>query len=199
MRRSINIWKSIDWFSVALYLLLILLGWINIYAAVYNDEYQSIFDVSQRYGKQMIWMLAALVIIIVIFLIDVNFYVFFSYIIYGLVVLSLIAVLFVGKEVHGAKSWFSVAGFQIQPAEFAKFATTLAVARYLSSYNVNLNNFKTYFKVAAIIVIPPLLIILQNDWGSALVYSAFILVLYREGMSELVLLFGVFIIALFIL
>lgn len=199
MQRRVNIWSNIDWLAVAIYLVLIFLGWVNIYAAVYNEEHHSIFDVTQRYGKQLIWISAALVIAFLVFIIDVNFYSYFAYLVYGIMIFLLLAVLLFGLEVHGARSWFQIGNIRLQPSEFAKIATALALARYLSSYNVQLNTFKTYLRVAAIILIPALLILLQNDTGSALVYFTFIIVLYRHGLSASVLLLGLFVIILFIL
>lgn len=199
MRRRVNLWNDLDWITVGLYFLLVLIGWFNIYAAVYNEEHQSIFDFSQRYGKQLIWIFAAVALIILVFTIDINFYSFFAYVIYGLMILLLVAVLVLGKEVHGATSWFEIGGVRIQPSEFAKIATALALAKYLSSFNVQINTFKSYWKIALIILLPSLLILIQNDTGSALVYFSFILVLYREGLSESILLFGFFIIVLFVL
>ncbi|MGE0087928.1 MAG: rod shape-determining protein RodA [Bacteroidales bacterium] len=199
MRSKVSIWNDLDWTTVGLYFLLVLIGWINIYAAVYNEDHQSIFDFSQRYGKQLIWILAAVTIIIIIFTIDVHFYSFFAYFIYGFFILLLIAVLFFGKEVNGARSWFELGGLRLQPSEFAKIATAIVIARYLSSFNVQINTFKAYWKLALLIAIPALLILLQNDTGSALVYAAFIFVLYREGLSESILLLVFFIIVLFVL
>ncbi|MFC2151207.1 rod shape-determining protein RodA [Bacteroidota bacterium] len=199
MQRRINIWSSIDWLTITMYLVLVMLGWINIYASVYNEEHQSIFDFTQRYGKQLIWIAAALIIAFVVFIIDINFYSYFAYLVYGVMIFLLLAVLVFGTKVHGARSWFEIGSFRIQPSEFAKIATALALARYLSSYNVQINKLKSYIKVAAIILAPSLLILLQNDTGSALVYFVFILVLYREGISESILLLGLFVIILFIL
>jgi len=199
MRRRINIWKNIDWITVMLYALLVLLGWLNIYAAVYNEEHHSILDFSQRYGKQLIWIVAAVIIAVTMLLIDVKVYTFFSYMIYGVAVFALLAVLVFGKEVNGARSWFEVGAFRIQPAEFAKIATALALARYLSGFNVQLKNTRTYLRIGLILLLPPLLIIMQNDFGSALVYGSFILVLYREGLPEAVLILLAFVVVLFIL
>lgn len=199
MQRRINLWSNIDWLTVGMYLVLVILGWINIYAAVYNEDHQSIFDISQRYGKQMVWIAAALVIALILFIIDVNFYSYFAYAVYGIMIFLLIAVLIFGREVHGATSWFVIGNIRIQPAEFAKIATALALARYLSSYNVQINTLKSYIRVAAIILLPSSLILLQNDTGSALVYFVFVIVLYREGISESILLLGIFVIILFIL
>jgi len=199
MRQKVNIWSELDWTTVGLYFLLVLIGWVNIYAAVYNEEHQSIFDFTQRYGKQLIWILAAVAIVIIIFTIDVHFYSFFAYFIYSFLIFLLIAVLVFGKEVNGARSWFEIGGLRIQPSEFAKIATALALARFLSSFNVQINAFKSYWKIALLIFVPALLILIQNDTGSALVYAAFIFVLYREGLSESILLFGFFILVLFVL
>lgn len=192
-------WANLDWVTVILFLVLVLMGWFNIYAAVYNEEFQSIFDTSQRYGKQLIWIGAALVIGLVILLIDTNFYVFFSPILYGLLVVLLFLVLLVGREVNGAKSWFMIGGFGFQPSEFMKFATALMLARYMNSFGFKMQRFKSYAIIAAIIFTPVLFILLQNDTGSALVYFSFILVLYREGLSGIILFFGFLVAVLFIL
>lgn len=199
MRRKINIWKNIDWITVLSYLVLVFLGWLNIYAAVYNEEYNSIFDFSQRYGKQLIWIFAALSIAFIVLIIDINFYTYFAYFIYGFLIFVLILVLIFGKEVHGAKSWIEISNIRIQPAEFAKISTALLLARFLSTFNIQLNDFKTILKLGFFILLPAFLILMQNDTGSALVFFAFVFVLYREGISEILLLFGGFIIVLFIL
>ncbi|MCY1722413.1 rod shape-determining protein RodA [Prolixibacteraceae bacterium Z1-6] len=199
MPRRNNILANIDWVTIGLYLLIVLLGWLNIYAAVFNEEHQSIFDITQRYGKQLMWIGAASVLALIIMLLEVNFYVFFSFIIYGLLLLTLIAVLFFGTVVNGAKAWFTFGGFAFQPGEFAKFATALALARYMSSYGFKLQKPKSLLTIAAIIFLPIAIIILQNDTGSALVYFSFVLVLYREGLSGVVLFFGTLFALLFIL
>jgi len=199
MPKRNNMWANIDWVTVLLFLLLIFMGWLNIYAAVYNEEFQSILDTSQRYGKQLIWIGAALVLGLIILLIDTNFYVFFSYILYGILVLLLILVLLVGKEINGAKSWFVIGGFGFQPSEFMKFATALVLARYMSTFGFKIHKLKSLITIAAIIFTPVLFILLQNDTGSALVYFSFVLVLYREGLSGVVLFFGFLVAVLFIL
>src|SRR6056297_2977021 len=144
MPRRNSVWTNIDWLTVFLYLVLIFLGWINIYSSVFDTEHQSILDVSQRYGKQMIWIAAALTLAFVILIVETNFYVFFSYIIYGVIILLLILVLFVGTEINASKSWFTIGGFSIQPAEFGKFATALALAKYMSSFGFKLKRFKSF-------------------------------------------------------
>jgi len=199
MQRKVNIWNNIDWTTVFIYLILVLLGWVNIYAAVYNDDHQSIFDFSQRYGKQLIWIFAALILIFIVFTIDINFYTFFAYVIYGGMILILLAVLVLGTKVHGATSWFEIGSIRIQPAEFAKIATALALARYVSSFNIQINTVKSYVRIAFIIFFPALLILMQNDTGSALVYFAFAIVLFREGLSGSIFFLGLLVIILFIL
>ena len=199
MPRRNSVWANIDWLTVFFYLLLVFMGWINIYASVYNEEYHSIIDISQRYGKQMIWIAAALLLAFLVMLIESNFYVVFSWIIYLFMILLLILVLFFGREINGARSWFVIGGFSIQPSEFAKFATALVMARYMSTYNFKLGRFKSLLVITAIIFTPAVFILLQNDTGSALVYFSFILVLYREGLSGVVLFFAFLIAVLFIL
>ncbi len=199
MPKRNNILANIDWVTVGLYVLMIFLGWFNIYAALYSDEHQSIFDTSQQYGKQLMWIGAAAVLALTIMLLEVNFYVFFSYIIYGVLMLFLLLVPFIGKEINGARSWFQLGPILFQPSEFTKFATALALARFMSMHGFKLQNVKSLFTVAAIILGPVFLILLQNDTGSALVYFSFVLVLYREGLSGVVLFFGTLIAILFVL
>jgi rod shape determining protein RodA len=199
MPRRNNILANIDWVTVLLYLLMIFLGWFNIYAALYTDEQSSIFDMSQQYGKQLMWIGAAAVLALTIMLLEVNFYVFFSYILFGILMLLLLLVPFIGKEINGARSWFQLGPVGFQPSEFAKFATALALARYMSSYGFKLQKVKSLITIAAIIFGPVVLILLQNDTGSALVYFSFVLVLYREGLSGVVLFFGTLIAILFVL
>lgn len=191
MRERNPIFDNIDWTLILLYLALVLIGWLNIYAAVYNEDHSSIFDLSQRYGKQMIWIASSLFIGLVIILTDARFFSTFAYVIYGLTLAMLIAVLFLGSTVAGSKSWFQIGSFALQPAEFAKFATNLALARFFSGQHINIKDFKTRAVPLLLLGTPALLILLQNDTGSALVYSSFILVLYRMGLSGNFLLAGV--------
>jgi rod shape determining protein RodA len=199
MPKRNSLWANIDWVTVSLFLILVFLGWINIYASVFNQEHQSILDTSQRYGKQLIWIALALIIGFIILIIDSNFYVFFSYIIYGIIISLLILVLFAGTEINGQKGWFMFGPFGFQPSEFCKFATGLALANYMNSHGFKLQQFKSLVILSAIILGPVVLILLQNDTGSALVYFSFVLVLYREGLSGIVLFFGTLLIVLFIL
>ncbi|HAX97192.1 MAG TPA: rod shape-determining protein RodA [Prolixibacteraceae bacterium] len=200
MAQRNKLWANIDWVTVMLAFGLMFLGWINIYAAVYNEEHSSIFDVTQRYGKQLIWIGAAVFLGMVILITDSNFYLFFSWPIYGLVIFSLVLVLVAGVEINGSKSWFVIGGdLRLQPAEFAKFATALALAKLMSSYNFKMQKAPSVFLIATIIGLPPALIMLQPDTGSAIVFVVFFLVLYREGMSGVILFFGFLTILLFLL
>lgn len=199
MRKEDSIFANIDWLLVSLYLAMVFAGWINIYAAVYNDEHQLITDVSQSYGRQLIWIGTSIVLALVILIIDGKFYPAFSYPIFLTSLVSLVAVLFLGKEISGSKSWFRFGDVGIQPAEFAKFATNMALAKYLSTLNIKFSEFKTKFISALIIGIPIGMILLENETGVALVFFAFILVLYREGLSGNILLLGVLVAILFVL
>lgn len=198
MRRDKSSLANIDWLLVVLYLALVLIGWISVYAAVYNEEHQSIFDVSQRYGKQLIWIGIALVLALLTLLIDDNFFPSLAYFIYGLFLFILFAVLVFGQVVKGSKSWFELGGFAIQPSEFAKFATALALAKYLSTLGIRMEDFKTKLAATCIILLPAALVLAQNDTGSTLVFVAFVFVLYREGLSGNIMLLGLYSATLFI-
>ena len=199
MRQSRSWVDNVDWLLIGLFVILVFAGWLNIYAAVYNEDFQSIFDTSQRYGKQLLWIGTSAIIAILILLIDERFFSTFGYLIYGFVVFLLLLVILIGAETKGATSWFAIGGFKIQPSEFSKFATNLALAKYLSTLNTKLKHFKTKAIAALIIGLPAILILLQNDTGSALVYGAFILVLYREGLSGSFLVVGILVAFLFVM
>lgn len=185
---------------VAIYFTLVILGWLNIYAAVYDEEtHKNIYDISLNSGKQLIWIASSILIIIVIMTVDFRFYDSFAYIIYGIVVFLLIFVLFAGTKVAGSTSWFSIGGFRVQPSEFAKFATALALAKYMSKVNYKFSNFNNLFVSICIIAVPPILIIIQGDTGTALVFGAFVIVFYREGLNPIIIVIGLIAIALFVL
>lgn len=198
MNRQSELLKNIDWLSVFLYTVLVFMGWLNIYAAVYDDSHSSIFDLTTRYGKQFIWIGAAFVLAFFIMLTDSKFFTAFSFVIYGLVIGLLAAVLVLGVESHGARSWFEIGGIRIQPAEFGKFATCLAVANVMSRHGFKMMRFSSLTLIGLLLIIPLGLIILQNDTGSALVYSSFILVMYREGLHGSLLLLCFVTVAIFI-
>lgn len=199
MREYRNIFSNVDWIVIIVYLLLVFIGWINIYAAVYNEEHFRIFDVSQLYGKQLIWICFAFILAFIILLVESQFFTTFAFPIYVGVLLLLVGVLLFGEEVNGARSWFKISDFALQPSEFAKFATGLALAKYLSALHIKMSDFKTKVIATIIIGIPALLILIQGDAGSALVYIAFVFMMYREGLSGNILLFGLLAIVVFVL
>ena len=199
MRNQKSIFANIDNVTVILYVILVFIGWISIYAAVYNEEHQSIFDISERYGMQLLWIAAAFVIAIIILMFDGQFFPTFAYPIFVALLLTLIGVLLFGAEVKGSKSWFKIGSFALQPSEFGKFATALALAKYLSGLNIKMQDMKTKVIASIIIGIPAVLILLQNDTGSTLVYASFVFVLYREGLSGNILLLGLYTAFLFVI
>lgn len=199
MRRNVSIIKSLDWFTIIMYVLLIFMGWINIYAAIYNEEHSSILDASQQYGKQLMWIGAAFILGIVILIVEAKFYSVFANIIYLTTIFLLVSVLILGKEVNGARSWFELGPIRFQPAEFAKFATCLAIAKFMSKFGFKMMRLKSLITAGAIIFIPAALIILQNDTGSALVYSVFLIVMYREGLPGVILFICFVVATLFII
>jgi len=199
VRRRINIWISLDKVSILLYLILVAMGWLNIYAAVYDEEHTAILDLSQRYGKQFIWIIAAIVTGIIVLIIDNRLYFFFSWFIYGLLMFLLILVLLFGAEINGAKSWFEFSWFSIQPSEFAKFGTAIALAGYLNTRRHELTRWSVLIPASGIILLPALLTALQPDMGSTIVFLALFIVLFREGMSPYVFVSGLLALTLFFL
>jgi rod shape determining protein RodA len=175
------------------------MGWLNIYSAVFAEDHASIFDTTQRYGMQLIWIAAAILIAILVLAIDARFYIVFANYFFILLLLILVFVIFFGVEVNASKSWIQFGSFRIQPAEFAKFTTALALAKYMSSYGFKLNSVKSYILSSLIVLAPVTLILLQNDAGTAIVFAAFIWVFYREGMPNWVVAFFVFLAVLFIM
>ena len=199
MRKRDSLIRNIDWITILIYLVLVFFGWINIYAAEFNEEHRSIFDFSQRYGKQLIWISAALVIAFIVVLVDGKFFSMFAYVLYGLVLFFLILVLLLGKEIHGARSWFEIGSFHFQPSEFAKIVTALALAKFMSTFNFRIEKFKSVMLVLFIFIAPALLIALQPDLGSAIVFISFVLIVYREGSSGIMFFIGILFIGLFFL
>ena len=146
-------------------------GWLNILSASTSGEVTSYFDMSQPYGKQLVFIVFTFILIILILSIEAKFYERFSSIIYLASMASLLGLFIFGKEVNGATSWYAIGGMTIQPSEFAKFATALAIAKYISDLHTNIKNLKDQIKTAIIVLVPALLILLQNDAGSTLVYA----------------------------
>lgn len=199
MKEQKGLFRHIDRTLVLLYLTLVLMGWVSIYAAVYNEEHGSIFDLSQSYGKQMLWIVTSLIIAFLVILTDAKFFNAFAYPIYIGTILLLVVVLFFGTEIAGSKSWFQIGEFRLQPAEFAKFATNLALAHFLSALDFDKRKRKSQLIPILILIIPALLILLQNDTGSAIVYASLVLVLYRQGMPGSILLLGLAVVILTIM
>ncbi len=187
-----------DIVTIIIYAALVFIGFLSIYSAAPVTEYTSIFDINQVYGKQLLFIGVCIIFIILILAIEVKFYERFAGLIYVISLISLAGLYVLGKEVNGAISWYPIGSFTFQPSEFAKFATALAVAKYLSQLDVSLKNVRDFMIVAGIIALPALLIIPQPDPGSALIYTAFFFALHREGLSPWYLSLGVIALALFL-
>ena len=188
--RNINIWKSVDKVTIVIYLILVLFGWISIYAAGYNFDQASIFDFTERSGKQLLWIGLSFLLATVILSIDTRIYEIYAYPIYIGLILLLVVTIFVAPDIKGSHSWLVLGPVSLQPAEFAKFATALALAKLFNSYNFKFTRPFNFFKVVMLILLPMLLIVMQKETGSALVYLSLVLMMYREGMTGLVLFGG---------
>ena len=197
-QRGANVFRSLDWLILLLYSALLFMGWANIHAACYDDTHSSIFDFSMRYGKQLIWICVSYVIVILIMASNFRLYSVLSYFIYGFMILLLIAVLVVGTKTNGARSWFEIGPLKIQPAEFAKFATALALSKLMSAYNFDIKKIPNLLMAIGILALPAGLILLQPDMGSVLVYASMIFVFYREGLWSIILWLVVIGVAIFV-
>ena len=189
---------KLDWLTIFFFLALVGIGWVNIYSASSTEGIEPFSEFSQEYVKQLVWIGLSIVLIILILALDTRFYERFSSIIYIISLLSLIGLFIAGKNINGATSWYGFGPVGIQPSEFAKAATALALAKYISDIQTNFKTLKDQFRAFIIILLPAILIVPQPDPGSALVYSAFIFAMYREGLHFVFLLLGFFAAALFI-
>lgn len=187
-----------DWVTIFIYIALVAIGWINIYSASFNEASTSFFDVKQVYTKQLMFICLSVLLIIFILAIEAKFYERFSSIIYLIALFSLLGLFLFGKNINGATSWYAIGGFTIQPSEFAKVATSLALAKYVSDIQIDLLTYQDQIKSLIIVFLPAILIIPQPDPGSALVYLALIFALYREGLPIIYLLFSFIVAALFV-
>lgn len=199
MRNNKSLFTNIDWTLVSIYLLMLFFGWLNIYAANFGEGTHDLMSMSTEPGKQLFWIGSSFIWILLILIIDGKFYTTFSYFMYAITILLLIGVLFVGKEIGGAKSWYAIGSFSMQPSEFAKIGTLLALSKYLSTLNINLDQMSTKIKALAIIMAPIFFIMLQPDAGSAIVFASLFLVLFREGISGVYLVLIGLAITLFLL
>lgn len=200
MSRGGNYFANIDWLVIFIYLLLITLGWFNIYASEYDPvQNPEIFDLSLNSGKQLLWIGTGFVLIMIILLLDFRIYESFAPLFYGIFLVLLIGVLFFGREVNGAKAWFEIGAFRLQPAEFTKLVTALVLARYLNTSGLKLTQANVQLKVLLILAAPIALIQLQPDTGSAMIFLALLIPLYREGFPAIYLIVGISIVVLLIL
>ena len=189
-----------DWITIGMFLLLALFGWLNIYGASYTFDQTSIFDFSNRAGKQFVWLMGSLVMGLILLLIDYKTYDVLAYIAYGAMLLLLLATPFLAHDIKGSMSWISLGPVSLQPAEFAKCVVALAVAKYMGRYDYKIRTWRDLIVPFALIGVPALIImVLQKETGSALVFAAFLLVFYRQGMSGYVLWMGVAAVALFVI
>lgn len=196
--RKTELIKSVDWFTILIYVIMVVAGWFSICGASYEYDSVGMFDVSGRPGSQLIWMGLSVILIFFILMLDADFYDIFAYLIYAVVIVLLIATIFLAPDIKGSRSWLVMGPVRIQPAEVAKFATALALARLMNGYGFQLTTVKNFVRALFIIFLPMVLILLQKETGSALVYFAFLLVLYREGMSGYILLSGVCAVVFFV-
>jgi rod shape determining protein RodA len=200
MARNAEISRNIDTLTLVLYLGCVLMGWLNVYAAVYSPEEQThLFDMSTNAGKQLMWIGTSVLLIICVLVIDYKFYDTFAFVFYLFMIGMLLLVMAFGSNINGSRSWFKFGGFSLQPAEFAKLATSLALAKYLDQPGINLTKQKDLLWIGGIIGLPALLIILSNETGSTLVFASFVIMLYREGLPGWIPLTGITLAALLIL
>ncbi|WP_457616680.1 rod shape-determining protein RodA [Lutibacter sp.] len=198
MSRRSNIFYGIDWVLVLFYFVLIFLGWLNIYSATHVEGNTLLINFSSEYGKQLIWIGLSIPIIFFILLFEAKFYEKFASIIYLLSLLALVGLFIFGKNINGATSWYDLGGFSIQPSEFVKAATALAISKLISDKQYNLNKLSAQLQTFIVLILPAILITLQPDPGSALVYFAFIFVLYREGLPAYYISIGFIALLLFV-
>ena len=198
MSKNVSIKYALDWTTIFFYVVLVFMGWISIYGASYDFDNTSILDWNQRAGKQFVWILTAFAIGGMLLLVDYKMYNFFAYFIYAFTILLLILTIFIAPDIKGSRSWLVLGPISFQPAELAKMATALALSKFMSSYNYKLKDWKDLIPLGMFILLPFSLIILQQETGSALVFVAFLLMLYREGMNGIILLLLVLAIVLFV-
>ena len=189
--RKTDIWKTVDWITILLYVIMVIAGWFSICGASYEFDHVGLFDPSGRPGSQLIWMGLSVALIFVILMLESDFFDVFAYLIYAGVIVLLIATIFLAPNIKGSHSWLVLGPVRLQPAEFAKFATALAIAKLMNTYGFKLTTMKNFAITLSLIFLPMVCILLQKETGSALVYLAFFLMLYREGMSGYILLSGV--------
>ena len=197
-KKQPGILRSLDWLTILIYLILLVGGWFSVCGASYTYGDTDIFSLSTRSGMQIVWIGTSIVLGFVLIMIDDRLYDYLAYVIYGLLILLLIATIFNPHEIKGSRSWLVMGPLRLQPAEFAKFATALAISKFLSTYAVSIHNWKHFAIACGIVVLPMLCIVLQKETGSALVYLSFFLMFYREGMTGSILFTGLAMVVYFV-
>ena len=175
--------RSLDWWTIAIYVALLVFGWMSVCGASYSFSEPDVLSLSTRSGMQLVWIGTSICLGFVILMLDDRYYDTFAYVLYGLMVLLLFFVIFNPVSIKGSRSWLRLGSLQVQPAEFAKFATALAISKFMTTYGYNIRRLRDFLLSCAIVLAPMACIVLQNETGSALVYSAFFLMFYREGMQ----------------
>ena len=196
--RQQGVLASLDWWTIAIYAVLLVFGWMSVCGASYSFSEPDVFSLSTRSGMQMVWIGTSLCLGFVILMLDDRYYDTFSYVIYALFVLLLFATIFNPHNIKGSRSWIVMGPLRVQPAEFAKFATALAISKFMSSYGYNIHRLRDFALSCAIVLVPMMCIVLQNETGSALVYLSFFLMFYREGMPGSILFTGVAMVVYFV-
>ena len=191
VRTNVNLWRNVDWITITIYLLLVIAGWFSVCGASYNYGDFDFFSFDSRAGKQLVWIGCSLGLGFVLLMLEEKLYDMFSYVLYALMMVLLFITPFLAEDTKGSYSWIKFGPVSLQPAEFAKFATSLALAKFISSYNFNIDKNKHFAAVIAMILLPMFLIVMQRETGSALVYLAFFFMLYREGMPGSILFIGI--------
>ena len=197
-RQQKGVLRSLDWWTILIYLGLLTFGWVSVCGASYSFEDTDIFSLSTRSGMQIVWIGTSIVLGFVLLMLDDRYYEMFAFVIFGVMLLLLFATIFNPHSIKGSRSWLVLGPLRLQPAEFAKFATALALAKLMSIYGYNIQNWRHFVATLGIIFVPMLFIVLQRETGSALVYLAFFLMLYREGMTGSVLFTGVAMVIYFV-
>ena len=194
-----SVTNNIDWITILIYAVMVITGWMTIYSASLPNEETSIFDLSQIYGKQILFILTGIPLLFVVLTVDAKIYEKYALIFYGLAIVLLAGLFVAGKTIKGQTNWYSFGGFSMQPSEFAKIATALVLSKFLSDVQINLKNTNHQLLAFAIIAFPVMLIMMQPDAGSAMIFASLTLVLYREGLPGWYLATGAIAIALFLL